>query len=144
MSDKVNLRVERFSTFIIITYSFFISMTMVISMLSYLNGNILIIKPLLAGVLLPLLFSGWNCAAVNYVGTKKPNIMFEFNLMRFLINAVFVIFLMHVGVNWLSMNSVSFGLILFFTWFTLHMIEAFYSASFLKKLSDDYPNFGSN
>ena len=85
MSNKVNLRVERFSTFIIITYSFFISMTMVISALSYLNGNVLIIKPLLAGVLLPLMFSGWNCAAVNYVGTKKPKIMLEFNLMRFLI-----------------------------------------------------------
>jgi len=137
MSDKLNLRVERFSTFIIITYSFFISMVMVVSVLCYLNNNILIIKPLVAGVLLPLLFSGWNCAAVNYIGTKKPTIMFEFNLMRFLINFIFVIFVLHIGVNWMSMDSISFGLTLFFTWFTLHMIEAFYAGSFLRRINDN-------
>ena len=137
MNDKVNLRVERFSTFIIITYSFFISMTMVISALSYLNGNVLIVKPLLAGVLLPLLFSGWNCAAVNYVGTKKPNIMFEFNLMRFLINAIFVLFVMHLGINIMNLSLTTFGLTLFFTWFTLHMVEAFYSTTFIRRINDN-------
>jgi hypothetical protein len=138
VSDKINLRVERFSTFIIITYSFFISMTMVISALSYLNGNILMVKPLLAGVLLPLLFSGWNCAAVNYVGTKKPNIMLEFNLLRFLINAVFVLLIMHLGVNVMNLSLTTFGMTLFFTWFTLHMVEAFYSASFIRRIQDGY------
>jgi hypothetical protein len=137
MIDKVSLRVERFSTFIIITYSFFISMAMVISALSYLNGNVLIIKPLLAGVLLPLLFSGWNCAAVNYVGTKKPNIMFEFNLMRFIINAAFVIFVMHLGINIMNLSLTTFGLTLFFTWFTLHMVEAFYSVTFIRRINDN-------
>ena len=138
MSDKVNLRVERFSTFIMITYTFFISMTLVISILSYLNGSVLIIKPLLAGVLLPLLFSAWNCVAVNYVGTKKPNIMFEFNLMRFMINAVFVLFVMHFGINIMNLSITTFGLTLFFTWFTLHMVEAFYSASFIRKINDNF------
>tara|TARA_A100001391_G_C4964874_1_gene251000 strand:- start:45 stop:461 length:417 start_codon:yes stop_codon:yes gene_type:complete len=138
MSDKVNLRVERFSTFIMITYTFFISMTLIISILSYLNGSVLIIKPLLAGVLLPLLFSAWNCAAVNYVGTKKPNIMFEFNLMRFMINAVFVLFVMHFGINIMNLSITTFGLTLFFTWFTLHMVEAFYSASFIRKINDNF------
>ena len=137
MSDKVNLRVESFSTFIIITYSFFISMTVVISVLSYLNDNTLIIKPLLAGVLLPLLFSSWNCAAVNYVGTKKPNIMLEFNLLRFMINAVFILLIMHLGVNVMGLSLTTFGLTLFFTWFTLHMVEAFYSASFIRRINDN-------
>jgi hypothetical protein len=112
-------------------------MTMVISMLSYLNGNVLIIKPLLAGVLLPLLFSGWNCAAVNYVGTKKPNIMLEFNLLRFMINAIFVLLIMHLGINVMNLNLTTFGLTLFFTWFTLHMVEAFYSASFIRRINDN-------
>jgi len=137
VSDKVNLRVESFSTFIIITYSFFISMTVVISVLSYLNDNTLIIKPLLAGVLLPLLFSSWNCAAVNYVGTKKPNIMLEFNLLRFMINAVFILLIMHLGVNVMGLSLTTFGLTLFFTWFTLHMVEAFYSASFIRRINDN-------
>lgn len=137
MNNKINLRVERFSTFIIITYSFFISMTMVISALSYLNGNILIVKPLLAGVLLPLLFSGWNCAAINYVGTKKSNIMFEFNLLRFMINAIFVLLIMHLGINVMNLSLTTFGLTLFFTWFTLHMVEAFYSATFIRKINDN-------
>tara|TARA_R110002073_G_scaffold45227_3_gene124848 strand:+ start:2802 stop:3218 length:417 start_codon:yes stop_codon:yes gene_type:complete len=137
MIDKINLRVESFSTFIIITYSFFISMTVVISILSYLNGDILIIKPLLAGVLLPLLFSSWNCAAVNYVGTKKPNIMLEFNLLRFLINAAFILLIMHLGINVMKLSLTTFGLTLFFTWFTLHMVEAFYSASFIRRINDN-------
>tara|TARA_Y100001963_G_C6674690_1_gene396819 strand:- start:273 stop:680 length:408 start_codon:yes stop_codon:yes gene_type:complete len=134
MDAKVNLRIEKFSTFIVLTYGFFISLVLVISVLGYLNNNISIIKPVLMGVLIPLLFSGWNCIAVNYIGINKPNIMLEFNLMRFLINAVFVIFLLHTGVNWLSLESTSFGLILFFTWFTLHMIEAFYSTTFIRRL----------
>jgi hypothetical protein len=112
-------------------------MTVVISVLSYLNDNTLIIKPLLAGVLLPLLFSSWNCAAVNYVGTKKPNIMLEFNLLRFMINAVFILLIMHLGVNVMGLSLTTFGLTLFFTWFTLHMVEAFYSASFIRRINDN-------
>ena len=140
MTSKVNLRVQKFSTLILLTYTFFISMTLVISILSYLSGNIEAIKPLLLGILLPILFSGWNCIAINWMGCNKPGIMLEFNLMRFLVNGLFVIFVLYIGINWLYMSSISFGLILFFTWFTLHMIEAFYSTTFLRRLVDDYPN----
>jgi hypothetical protein len=63
--------------------------------------------------------------------------MFEFNLMRFMINAVFVIFVMHLGINIMNLSLTTFGLTLFFTWFTLHMVEAFYSASFIRRIDDN-------
>ena len=83
------------------------------------------------------MFSSWNCAAVNYVGTKKPNIMLEFNLLRFLINAAFILLIMHLGINVMKLSLTTFGLTLFFTWFTLHMVEAFYSASFIRRINDN-------
>ena len=134
--NHINLRVNKFSTFILLTYAFFISISLIIGILGYLNGSMETLKIMMAGVLLPIFFSGWNCIAINYMGNKKPQLMFEFNIMRFLVNFVFVILLMYVGVYKLSMDLVVFGLTLFFTWFTLHMIEAFYSATFLKRIKD--------
>jgi len=134
--NHINLRVNKFSTFILLTYAFFLSISLIIGILGYLNNSIEIVKIMMAGVLLPIFFSGWNCIAINYMGNKKPQLMFEFNIMRFLINFVFVILLMYIGIHKLSMDSATFGLTLFFTWFTLHMIEAFYSATFLKRISD--------
>ena len=144
MSNKVSLRVERFSTFIILTYSFFTTLLLLIGLLTYVNGNTSMMSSLIMGMVIPIVFSAWNCVAINWVGCNKPNIMLEFNLMRFMVNCMFVMFMMMVGIKWLSLKSNDFGLILLFTWFTLHMIEAFYSASFIRKLSDDYPNFGVN
>ena len=144
MSDKVSLRVERFSTFIILTYSFFVTLIALISGLICINGNLSMLSPLIIGIIIPIVFSAWNCVAINWVGCNKPNIMFEFNLMRFMVNCMFIFFTMTIGIKWFSLKSNDFGLILLFTWFTLHMIEAFYSTSFIRKLSDDYPNFGVN
>ena len=142
MSHK--LRVERLSTFIILTYSFFTTLLLLVGGLGYINGNTSMVSSLIMGMVIPIVFSAWNCVAINWVGCNKPSIMFEFNLMRFMVNCMFVMFMMMVGIKWFSLKSNDFGLILLFTWFTLHMIEAFYSASFIRKLSDDYPNFGVN
>ena len=142
MSDKVSLRVERFSTFIILTYSFFVTLISLIGGLICINGNLSMLSPFIIGIIIPIVFSAWNCVAINWVGCNKPNIMFEFNLMRFMVNCIFIMFMMMVGTKWFSLKSTDFGLILLFTWFTLHMVEAFYSASFIRKLSDDYPNLG--
>ena len=60
--------------------------------------------------------------------------------MRFLVNSVFLIFILYSGLNWFYLDVIGFGLTLFFTWFTLHMIEAFYSASFLKKFDEKVYN----
>ena len=144
MSDKVSLRVERFSTFIILTYSFFVTLISLIGGLVCINGNLSMLSPLIIGIIIPIVFSAWNCVAINWVGCNKPNIMFEFNLMRFMVNCMFIFFTMTIGIKWFSLKSNDFGLILLFTWFTLHMIEAFYSTSFIRKLSDDYPNLGVN
>ena len=144
MSDKVSLRVERFSTFIILTYSFFVTLISLIGGLACINGNLSMLSPLIIGIIIPIVFSAWNCVAINWMGCNKPTMMFEFNLMRFMVNCIFVMFIMTVGVKWFSLEISNFGLILLFTWFTLHMIEAFYSTSFIRKLSDDYPNFGVN
>ena len=142
MSHK--LRVERFSTFIILTYSFFVTLISLIGGLACINGNLSMLSPLIIGIIIPIVFSAWNCVAINWVGCNKPNIMFEFNLMRFMVNCIFIMFMMMVGTKWFSLNSNEFGLIILFTWFTLHMIEAFYSTSFIRKLTDDYPNLGVN
>ena len=142
MSHK--LRVERFSTFIVLTYSFFTTLLLLIGLLTYVNGNTSMMSSLIMGMVIPIVFSAWNCVAINWVGCNKPNIMLEFNLMRFLVNCMFIFFIMTIGTKWFSLKSNDFGLILLFTWFTLHMIEAFYSTSFIRKLSDDYPNFGVN
>ena len=144
MSDKVSLRVERFSTFIILTYSFFVTLIALISGLICINGDLSMLFPLIIGIIIPIVFSSWNCVAINWVGCNKPNIMFEFNLMRFMVNCMFIFFMLMIGIKWFSLKSNDFGLILLFTWFTLHMIEAFYSTSFIRKLSDDYSNFGVN
>ena len=140
MSHK--LRVERFSTFIVLTYSFFATLISLIGVLTYVNGNTSMLSSLIMGMIIPIVFSAWNCVAINWVGCNKPNIMFEFNLMRFMVNCMFIFFMLTVGTKWFSLKSTDFGLILLFTWFTLHMIEAFYSTSFIKKLSDDYPSIG--
>ena len=142
MSHK--LRVERFSTFIVLTYSFFITLIALISGLICINGDLSMLSPLIIGMIIPIVFSAWNCVAINWVGCNKPTMMFEFNLMRFMVNCIFVIFILSIGMNWFSLDVSNFGLILFFTWFTLHMVEAFYSASFIRKLTDDYPNLGVN
>jgi hypothetical protein len=142
MSHK--LRVERFSTFIILTYSFFITLIALISGLTCINGDLSMLSPFIIGIIIPIVFSAWNCVAINWIGCNKPNIMLEFNLMRFIVNCIFIFFIMSIGINWFSLDVSNFGLILFFTWFTLHMIEAFYSASFIRKLTDDYPNLGSS
>ena len=144
MSDKVSLRVERFSTFIILTYSFFTTLLLLIGLLTYVNGNTSMMSSLIMGMVIPIVFSAWNCVAINWVGCNKPNIMLEFNLMRFLVNCVFVVFIMKGGMDWFKLDVVQFGLVLFFTWFTLHMVEAFYSASFIRRLTDDYPGLGVN
>ena len=142
MSHK--LRVERFSTFIILTYSFFVTLISLIGGLACINGDLSMLSPLIIGIIIPIVFSAWNCVAINWIGCNKPTIMFEFNLMRFMVNCIFVMFMMMVGTKWFDLKSSDFGLILLFTWFTLHMIEAFYSTSFIRKLSDDYPGFGVN
>ena len=144
MSDKVSLRVERFSTFIVLTYSFFITLISLIAILISVNGKLSMLSPLIIGIIIPIVFSAWNCVAINWVGCNKPTMMFEFNLMRFVVNCMFIFFTMTIGIKWFSLKSNDFGLILLFTWFTLHMIEAFYSTSFIRKLSDDYPGFGVN
>jgi hypothetical protein len=136
------LRVERFSTFIILTYSFFVTLISLIGGLICINGDLSMLSSLIMGMMIPIIFSAWNCVAINWIGCNKPNIMLEFNLMRFLVNCIFVIFIMKGGMDWFSLDGVQFGLMLFFTWFTLHMVEAFYSASFIRKLTDDYPNLG--
>ena len=138
------LRVEKFSTFIILTYSFFVTLISLIAILISINGKLSMLSPLIIGIIIPIVFSAWNCVAINWVGCNKPNIMFEFNLMRFMVNCMFIFFTMTIGIKWFSLKSNDFGLILLFTWFTLHMIEAFYSASFIRKLSDDYPGIGVN
>ena len=138
------LRVERFSTFIILTYSFFTTLLLLIGLLTYVNGNTSMMSSLIMGMVIPIVFSAWNCVAINWVGCNKPNIMLEFNLMRFLVNCVFVVFIMKGGMDWFKLDVVQFGLVLFFTWFTLHMVEAFYSASFIRRLTDDYPGLGSD
>ena len=142
MSHK--LRVERFSTFIILTYSFFITLIALISGLICINGDLSMLSPFIIGIIIPIVFSAWNCVAINWIGCNKPNIMLEFNLMRFLVNCIFVIFIMKGGIDWFSLDIIDFGLVLFFTWFTLHMVEAFYSASFIRRLTDDYPGLGSS
>jgi hypothetical protein len=142
MSHK--LRVERFSTFIILTYSFFVTLISLIGGLIYINGNLSMLSPLIIGIIIPIVFSAWNCAAINWIGCNKPTMMFEFNLMRFMVNCMFIFFIMMIGIKWFSLDISNFGLILLFTWFTLHMVEAFYSASFIRKLSDDYPHIGVN
>ena len=138
------LRVEKFSTFIILTYSFFVTLISLIAILISINGKLSMLSPLIIGIIIPIVFSAWNCVAINWVGCNKPNIMFEFNLMRFMVNCMFIFFTMTIGIKWFSLKSNDFGLILLFTWFTLHMIEAFYSTSFIRRLSDDYRNFGVN
>ena len=142
MSHK--LRVERFSTFIILTYSFFATLISLISGLICINGDLSMLSPLIIGIIIPIVFSAWNCVAINWIGCDKPTMMFEFNLMRFMVNCMFIFFIMMIGIKWFLLDVSNFGLILLFTWFTLHMVEAFYSASFIRKLSDDYPNFGVN
>jgi hypothetical protein len=57
--------------------------------------------------------------------------------MRFMINAIFVLFVMHLGINIMNLSLTTFGLTLFFTWFTLHMVEAFYSATFIRRINDN-------
>ena len=138
------LRVEKFSTFIILTYSFFVTLISLIGILVSVNGKLSMLSPLIIGIIIPIVFSAWNCVAINWVGCNKPNIMFEFNLMRFMVNCMFIFFMLTVGTKWFSLKSTDFGLILLFTWFTLHMIEAFYSTSFMRRLSDDYPGLGSD
>ena len=142
MSHK--LRVERFSTFIVLTYSFFVTLISLIGGLACINGDLSMLSPLIIGIIIPIVFSAWNCVAINWVGCNKPTLMFEFNLMRFMVNCIFIFFIVTVGVKWFSLDISNFGLILLFTWFTLHMVEAFYSASFIRKLTDDYPNLGVN
>ena len=140
MSNKVNLRVERFSTFLISTYVFFITLVFLIGILTYINSNTYMLSFLVMGIAIPIIFSTWNCIAINWVGCNKPGIMFHFTLMRFLVNSVFLIFILYSGLNWFYLDVIGFGLTLFFTWFTLHMIEAFYSASFLKKFDEKVYN----
>ena len=142
MSHK--LRVERFSTFIVLTYSFFVTLISLIGGLACINGDLSMLSPLIIGIIIPIVFSAWNCVAINWIGCNKPTMMFEFNLMRFMVNCMFIFFIMMIGIKWFSLDISNFGLILLFTWFTLNMVEAFYSASFIRKLTDDYPNLGVN
>ena len=106
MSHK--LRVERFSTFIILTYSFFTTLLLLIGGLSYINGDTSMVSSLIMGMVIPIVFSAWNCVAINWIGCNKPNIMLEFNLMRFMVNFTFFIFIMKGGIDWFSLDIVQF------------------------------------
>ena len=65
---KTKLRVERFSTFLISTYVFFITLVFLIGILTYINSNTYMLSFLVMGIAIPIIFSTWNCIAINWVG----------------------------------------------------------------------------
>ena len=69
-------------------------------------------------------------AKINAAKNIASNIDYEYFI-------IFVLFVMHLGINIMNLSLTTFGLTLFFTWFTLHMVEAFYSATFIRRINDN-------
>ena len=128
---KDRLRVEKFSSIILIGYLVMILKSVLMGVVAWAYDKPGIMGVLFLGTATPILFSLWNCVVINYLARTDERKLMEFNMMQFLIKAVFMCFMTYVGIVWFSLPTIAYVFTLCGTWFMFHVVEALYAQRLL-------------
>ena len=132
MSDK--LKVERFSTIILYGYLIMILKSVLTGVVAWAYNRVDIMGVLFLGTAAPILFSLWNCMVMNYLARRNKDKLMSFNILQFICKAVFILFMTYVGIFWFNLPAMAYVFTLCGTWFTFHIIEAFYDQQLVSEL----------
>jgi hypothetical protein len=131
---KDRLRVEKFSTIILLGYLIMIFKSILMGVVAWSYDKPGIMGVLFLGTATPILFSLWNCVVMNYLARRNKDKLVGFNMLQFLTKAVFMCFMTYVGIVWFSLPTIAYVFTLCGTWFMFHVIEAFYAQQLLMEL----------
>ena len=108
-------------------YHLSIVMIIIIAIIFYQRTKSIGISIIL-GMLTPILFSYLNIKLIVFImknhGPEKVN---GFNMIQFITKTIFMIGMSFLGVKILNLEPILYIILLCSTWFTFHIIEAFYT-----------------
>jgi hypothetical protein len=88
---------------------------------------------ILMGMLVPIVMSYINIEIIDYLSrTKGHFITFGFNMIQFITKSIFMVGMTYLGVVVLELDFRIFVPILSFTWFTFHVLEAFFTQKIIE------------
>ena len=88
---------------------------------------------ILLGILVPIVMSYINIEVIEHISkTKGHQLTLGFNMIQFISKSIFMIGMTYLGVAVLNLDFRIFIPILRFTWFTFHVLEAFFTQKIIE------------
>ena len=82
----------------------------------------------LLGMLVPTVMSYINIEVIEYLSKTRGNLItFGFNMVQFLTKTIFMCMMTYIGISVLELNATLYISLLCTTWFTFHVLEAFFT-----------------
>ncbi len=86
------------------------------------------------GMLTPAIMSYINIQIIEKLSKEKGNLMaFGYNMIQFIVKTIFLCSLTFLGVKIINLDFRIFVPLLCLTWFTFHLVEAFFTNDLIKK-----------
>jgi|TARA_R100001163_G_C5045276_1_gene182651 hypothetical protein len=88
---------------------------------------------ILLGTLVPIVMSYINLEVIEYISNTKGNqLTLGFNMIQFITKSIFMVGMTYLGVAVLELDFRIYIPILSFTWFTFHVLEAFFTQKIIE------------
>ena len=86
------------------------------------------------GMLTPAIMSYVNIQIIEKLSKEKGNLMaFGYNMIQFIVKTIFLCSLTFIGVKIIHLDFRIFVPLLCLTWFTFHLVEAFFTNDLIKR-----------
>ncbi len=86
------------------------------------------------GMLTPAIMSYVNIQIIEKLSKERGNLMaFGYNMIQFIVKTIFLCSLTFLGVKIINLDFRIFVPLLCLTWFTFHLVEAFFTNDLIKR-----------
>jgi len=112
--------------FLILSYATVAFFSFNISAVAFISGYPEMASVSILGIMCPIIFSAFNCAAMSQLKTDKLK-LYGWNMAGFLFKSVYMMFLTYLGITVFELPANPFIASLCLTFIIFHHVEAFYA-----------------